>query len=89
MFNNNKINNIINYLLNKFFNIQKIEKEEENNSNESYEENDWNQCNLNLDLNKTIFSLFKIPREIKKRILIFTNAKVDLIVHTRTEERKT
>ena len=66
-----------------------MEKEEENNSNESYEENDWSQYNLNLDLNKEIFSLFKTPTEIQKRVLIYTNAKVDLIVQARTGEGKT
>ena len=66
-----------------------MEKEEENNSNESYEENDWSQYNLNIDLNKEIFSLFKTPTEIQKRVLIYTNAKVDLIVQARTGEGKT
>ncbi len=66
-----------------------MEKEEENNSNESYEENDWSQYNLNIDLNKEIFSLFKTPTEIQKRVLIYTNAKVDLIIQARTGEGKT
>ena len=66
-----------------------MEENEENNSNESYEETNWSPYNLNIDLNKNISSLFETPTEIQKRVLIYTSAKVDLIVQARTGEGKT
>ena len=66
-----------------------MEENEENNNNESFEETNWSPYNLNIDLNKNISSLFETPTEIQKRVLIYTSAKVDLIVQARTGEGKT
>ena len=75
---------------------QKFEEEPEDdysNNDENNgvveENNKWSQFMLNNKLCSNITKIFKEPTNIQNKTLIYTNAKVDLIIQARTGEGKT
>ena len=81
---------------------EEIEEEEiENNSNDDSDndidnghdnidtDNNWSQFILNNKLSSNLSKIFPEPTNIQKKTLIYTNAKVDLIIQARTGEGKT
>ena len=80
---------------------EKIEKEieEENynnysdNEKDDYSEkdnnNNWEQFQLNNKLSSNLSKIFPEPTNIQQKTLVYTNAKVDLIIQARTGEGKT
>mgnify|MGYP002624597753 CR=1 FL=1 len=75
---------------------EEIEEEEiENNSNDDNDsanidtDNNWSQFILNNKLSSNLSKIFPEPTNIQKKTLIYTNAKVDLIIQARTGEGKT
>ena len=82
-------------------NKEKIEKEmeEENynnysdNEKDDYSEkdnnNNWEQFQLNNKLSSNLSKIFPEPTNIQQKTLVYTNAKVDLIIQARTGEGKT
>ena len=81
---------------------EEIEEEEiENNSNDDSDndidndndnidtDSNWSQFILNNKLSSNLSKIFPEPTNIQKKTLIYTNAKVDLIIQARTGEGKT
>ena len=75
---------------------QKLEEEHEddysnNDTNNGVieENNEWSKFMLNSKLCSNISKIFKEPTNIQNKTLIYTNAKVDLIIQARTGEGKT
>ena len=52
-------------------------------------DNNWSQFILNNKLSSNLSKIFPEPTNIQKKTLIYTNAKVDLIIQARTGEGKT
>lgn len=50
---------------------------------------EWEAFNLNESLQENIKSLYKEPTEIQQKVLVYTTAKVDLLIQARTGEGKT
>ena len=86
-----KIKNKIKEEEDKKNNISDSESEEEYKEQEEDNNNDnnWNQFLLNPKLSKNLSHLFENPTNIQKKTLLYTNAKIDLIVQARTGEGKT
>ena len=78
--------------------ISKIDDEIEESGNDSNDSNDeiennennnWSQFLLNNKLSSNLSQIFLEPTNIQKKTLVYTNAKVDLIIQARTGEGKT
>ena len=75
--------------------IEEIEEEDDINSNDENSENiadpnnKWSQFILNNKLSSNLNKIFPEPTNIQNKTLIYTNAKVDLIIQARTGEGKT
>ena len=75
--------------------IEEIEEEEDIYSNDENSENvvdpnnKWSQFILNNKLSSNLNKIFPEPTNIQNKTLIYTNAKVDLIIQARTGEGKT
>ena len=73
----------------------KTEESEDYNNNSSEEniinneDNNWSKFLLNNKLSSNLSKIFQEPTNIQKKTLIYTNAKVDLIIQARTGEGKT
>ena len=66
---------------------EKEEKEEEEDNKD--EDNNWSQFLLNKKLSSNLSRIFPEPTNIQQKTLVYTNAKVDLIIQARTGEGKT
>ena len=60
-----------------------------NDDNENYENNNWSKFLLNNKLSSNLSQIFPEPTNIQQKTLVYTNAKVDLIIQARTGEGKT
>ena len=52
-------------------------------------DNNWSKFQLNNKLSSNLAKIFPEPTNIQEKTLIYTNAKVDLIIQARTGEGKT
>ena len=76
--------------------IEKIEEESDEEIMDNIEstenlssDNNWSKFQLNDKLSSNLSKIFPNPTNIQEKTLIYTNAKVDLIIQARTGEGKT
>ena len=76
--------------------IEKIEEESDEEIMDNIEstenlssDNNWSKFQLNDKLSSNLSKIFPHPTNIQEKTLIYTNAKVDLIIQARTGEGKT
>ena len=76
--------------------IEKIEEESDEEIIDNIEstenlssDNNWSKFQLNDKLSSNLSKIFPNPTNIQEKTLIYTNAKVDLIIQARTGEGKT
>ena len=63
--------------------------EKDNLNNNEQTDNNWSKFQLNYKLSSNLSKIFPEPTNIQEKTLIYTNAKVDLIIQARTGEGKT
>ena len=71
---------------------EKIEEEsidDINQIDEQQSDNNWSKFQLNTKLSSNLAKIFPNPTNIQEKTLIYSNAKVDLIIQARTGEGKT